>query len=68
MLLFSRVTSESSVTVFNAYPRRELAAVFTFGTKKHYDEFVSYGEFKRIALTSKNYDYIVEYIKPPKQG
>jgi len=62
------IACNPSVSIFNAYPRRDLAALLTFGTKKYYKNTIDYGVFKNLTLISSNYDYIVQLIKPPKAG
>ena len=68
IVIYHHVTCNPAITIFNAYPRRNLAALLTFGTKKYYKNTVDYGVFKNITLTSSDYDYIVQLIKPPQAG
>ena len=60
---------KTSVIVFNAFPRREIAAVIHFGSESNmFNEYIKFGIFQKIEITSGNYDFVIQFIRPPKGG
>ena len=62
-------STSSSVTIFNAYISREISAKINFGIEpREMIGQIDYGKHKKVFLNTKNRDYIIQFIRPPKGG